>query len=214
MKSSPSTSKNHVASSLLSRAHSPDTTTRIFREKILHKPLLLRASSPPPATQNAREQRQRDRLRGRDLRRKSNKPRPLNAKQKRALGVYEIPVEERKYQIYVPLKKMWEGYIREVLGISEDGRNWVAKDTAGPMLASADFHGAEMEVVRCRSVSRVGLKGIVVKDLKFVFELITRSNEIKCRCFFKWLNGADPCSCAERTHHLQIRSSSLRRFKH
>lgn len=189
MTSSPSTNKIHIGSSLLSRAHSPDTTERIFRDKIINKPLLLRASSPPPSTQNARDRRQQERLRQRELRRKSNKPRSLNAKQKRALGVYEIPQEERKYEIYVPLRRMWEAYIREVLGVSQGGRRWVNKDMAGPMLASADFHGAEMEVVRCRSVSRVGLKGIVVKDLKFVFEIVTEANQIKSTYGIPFLNG-------------------------
>jgi len=46
-------------------------------------------------------------------------------------------------------------------------------------LAGADFHGAEIEVVRSRCVSRVGVKGIVVKDSKFVFEVITKRDKIK-----------------------------------
>lgn len=46
-------------------------------------------------------------------------------------------------------------------------------------LVSADFHGAELEVVRSRCVSRVGVRGIVVRDSKFVFQVITRRNELK-----------------------------------
>lgn len=46
-------------------------------------------------------------------------------------------------------------------------------------LVSADYHGAELEVVRSRCVSRVGVKGLVLRDSKFVFEIITRNNALK-----------------------------------
>ena len=46
-------------------------------------------------------------------------------------------------------------------------------------LVSADYHGAELEVVRSRCVSRVGVKGIVVRDLRGVFEVVTRGDKMK-----------------------------------
>jgi ribonuclease P protein subunit POP4 len=173
--------ESHLAYQLLARAQSPDSAHRLFLDKVIHKPLLLRASSPPQSAKDARERRQQARLARREQRRKSNKPRPLNAKQKRALCVYEIPASERRYELYVPLKCMWEEYMREILNVGADGRTSVTPAAAGPMLASAEFVGAEVEVVRSRCVSRVGLKGIVVKDLKFVFEVITTRNEVKSR---------------------------------
>lgn len=69
---------------------------------------------------------------------------------------------------------MWIGYIHEVLG---EGRP-ISPGTAAK-LCSADFHGAEVEVVRSRCVSRVGVKGIVVKDSKFTFEVVTRADRVK-----------------------------------
>ena len=50
---------------------------------------------------------------------------------------------------------------------------------AAAKLCSADFHGAKLEVVRSRCVSRVGVQGIVVKDSKFAFEIITKGNSRK-----------------------------------
>ena len=47
------------------------------------------------------------------------------------------------------------------------------------LLVSADFHGAEMEVVRCTDVGKVGIKGIVVRDTKFTFVVVTKKNEVK-----------------------------------
>ncbi|KAF1823994.1 RNase P/MRP, p29 subunit [Dissoconium aciculare CBS 342.82] len=167
----------HIAEVLLNRAHSTENSKTIFREKVRLRPLLLRPTSPDPNI-NARSKRQYDRLQKAKEQRKSKKPKPLSAKQKRALCIYEIPKEQRKYDIYAPLHVMWCSYMREVLGISEQ-RSFVDPVGAGPMLTSADYHGAMLEVVRSRCVSRVGLQGIVVKDNKFSFELITRKNELK-----------------------------------
>lgn len=56
---------------------------------------------------------------------------------------------------------------------------WVTAQAAGSKIASADFHGAKLCVVRSKCVSLVGLKGIVVRDTKFTFQIITERNELK-----------------------------------
>ncbi|CAD0059373.1 unnamed protein product [Aureobasidium pullulans] len=104
-------------------------------------------------------------------------PRPLTAKQKRELGVYDIPKEQQKYDIYVPIWKLWGAYMREILGMEKS--RYVNAAGVGPLLASADYHGAMVDVVRCRCVGRVGIRGIVVKDTKFTLEIITPKNELK-----------------------------------
>jgi ribonuclease P protein subunit POP4 len=159
----------NIAISLLSRAHSPDSTTRIFTEKIKQRPLHLK-----PTTPNAQQHRRLERQRKLSLRKKKLKPKPLSAREKRKLCIYDIPKSAQKYSIYEPLHKMWLGYIHEVLGDSRP----VSTATAAKICA-ADFHGAEVEVVRSRCVSRVGVRGIVVKDSKSVFEVVTRRDEVK-----------------------------------
>lgn len=177
-------SKEHPVATLLSRAHSPSATADIYRSKIVKQPLLLRPSSPD-AKLDAREQRRRLRQKKEAATcrlRKSTKPTPLSAKQKRALQVYTLPKEQRKYAVFEPLHHMWCSYIQEVLGLKGEqaarGR-LLTPAGAGPMLASADFHGALLTVVRSRCVGRVGITGIVVKDTKFTFEIITIKDEIK-----------------------------------
>lgn len=170
--------KEHIAETLLKRAHSPDTASSIQHERVKQRPLLLRPSSPDPKA-NARSKRQYERLRKARARRTSNKPQPLSAKQKRALCLYEVLVEQQKYAIYEPIHRMWCGYMREILGLSDGKRTYVDAVGAGPILASADYHGALLEVVRSRCVSRVGLQGIVVKDTKFTFDIVTRKDEVK-----------------------------------
>lgn len=170
--------KEHIAETLLKRTHSPDTATTIFRERVKQRPLLLRPTSPDPSL-NARSKRQYERHQKAKARRKSNKPRSLSAKQKRALCLYEIPIEQQKYSIYEPLHRMWCAYMQEILDLKGGKKIYVDPLGAGPILVSADYHGALVEVVRSRCVSRVGLKGIVVKDTKFTFEIVTEKDVVK-----------------------------------
>ncbi|KAK0928166.1 hypothetical protein LTR57_002900 [Friedmanniomyces endolithicus] len=149
----------HIAETLLKRAHSPETASTIFREKVKQRPLLLRPTSPDPDL-NARSKRQYERLQKAKKQRKSNKPKPLSAKQKRALSIHEIPKEQQKYAIYEPLHRMWCAYMREILGVSDGKRSYVDATAR----------------VRC---CRVGARGIVVKDTKFTFEVVTVKDELK-----------------------------------
>ena len=170
----------HIAHELLSRAHPPQLASELFVENVQCRPLSLKPTTGDidrPA--DARARRQRARAVKEAQRRKSGKPRPLSAKQKRILGIHDIPKSEQKYDLYVPLWRMWMAYIQEILGLQDTYHNYVSPKGAGPLLASADYHGALLEVVRSRCVGRVGIKGIVVKDTKFAFELVTIKNELK-----------------------------------
>ncbi|KAI1775759.1 ribonuclease P protein subunit p29 [Hypoxylon cercidicola] len=158
---------------LLSRAHSPDSTNRIFSEKIQHRPLFLKPTSPPPSS-NARDARRKARVE-KQKRAKALKPKPLSSRERRKLGLYDVPKEGQKYAVFEPLNRLWLGYIREILGseVYSGGQGAAAK------LSAADFHGAEVEVSRSGCPSRVGIRGIVIKDSRFVFEIITKRNQVK-----------------------------------
>ncbi|KAF4627967.1 hypothetical protein G7Y89_g10186 [Cudoniella acicularis] len=162
---------SNIGLSLLCRAHSPELAATIFTEKVKTRPLYLKPTEP----NNARQARRLERQRKLSERKKRLKPALLSSRQKRALCIYDIPKSSQKYSIYEPLHKMWIGYIQEVLG----EKCTPVTGAAAAKLCSADYHGAELEVVRSRCVSRVGVKGIVVKDTKFVFEIITKNNQIK-----------------------------------
>ncbi|KAI7463863.1 RNase P/MRP, p29 subunit [Hortaea werneckii] len=176
--------KEHIAEALLKRAHSPDQANTIFRERVKQRPLLLRPTFPD-AHLDARSKRrslrhQKAQSQRRSSSSSSTKPKPLSAKQKRRLSLYDIPASQRKHAIYTPLHRMWCAYIREILGLGREGkRTFVDANSAGPVLVSADYHGALLEVTRSRCLSRVGVKGIVVKDTKFTFEVVTVRDEVK-----------------------------------
>ncbi|KAL8408389.1 hypothetical protein RB594_006994 [Gaeumannomyces avenae] len=175
---SASASAEAVTRSLLARAHSPSAVDRIYSEKIQHRPLRLRANSPTPAA-NAREARRRARAQQDRDRRRAVKPAPLSARERRRLRLHDAPAGAnagRRYATFEPLRALWLGYAREVLG---DADLRLGGPAAAAKLASADFHGAEVEVVRSSCPGRVGIRGIVVKDAKYVFEVVTRKNALK-----------------------------------
>jgi len=176
-----SSSGSNFALSLLHLAHpdNPSEADRIFSEKVQHREIPL---APQPCKPDARAQRRTIRRQQR-LKNKSNKskssssttikPNPLSARQKRALKIYDIPKSSQKYQIYLPLKSLWVSYIQSILPTGPANTGTAAK------LCAADFHGAELEVVRCRCPSRVGIKGIVIKDTKMAFLVVTMKDEVK-----------------------------------
>ncbi|KAL9597303.1 MAG: hypothetical protein Q9219_005227 [cf. Caloplaca sp. 3 TL-2023] len=182
-------SPSHIALDLLTKAHPPDIASAIFTEKILHKPLRLRPTSPDPNSQDARARRRLLRLRKKEKSRRKKRPKPLSAKEKRMSGIYEIPKQSQKYEIYVPLHRMWLEYFWEILGMRKGERNFITPQAAGPRIASADFHGAKLTVTRSKCVSLVGLKGIVVRDTKFTFQVITKRNEMKSICHLLQVQG-------------------------
>lgn len=166
--------KQNITRDLLKRAYSPDTASRIFTEKVKTRPLHLKPTSPSTNTaQQARRLARQQKL----SRRKKLKPAPLSARQKRALCLYDIPKSQQKYAIYEPLHRMWVGYVQELLW--EDGVMREVTPAATAKLCSADFHGAEIEVVRSRCVGRVGVKGIVVRDARGIFEVVTAKDAVK-----------------------------------
>ncbi|KAM5354224.1 hypothetical protein ACJ41O_000874 [Fusarium nematophilum] len=158
---------------LLSRAHSPDSVNRIYAEKIQHRPLILRPTSPPPSTVNARTARRKARQERKA--KQKQRPKPLSSRERRSLGLYDIPKDGQKYHIYEPLSRLWLGYARELLGDDV----FMGGPGAAGKLASAEFHGAPVQVVRSHCPSRVGIQGVVVRDRKFVLEIITKKRGLK-----------------------------------
>lgn len=173
----------HIAHTLLLRAHLPETASAIFTEKVLHKPLHLRPTSPDLNSRDARAQRRLHRIRKKEKSQRHKKPKPLSAKEKRVSGIYDIPENAQKYDSYVPLHRMWLGYMCEILGMNKGKEAYIMAQSAGSKLASADYHGAEVTVVRSKCTGLVGLTGIVVRDTKFTFQVITKKNQLKSMLF-------------------------------
>lgn len=118
------------------------------------------------------------------------KPKPktktLSAKQKRKLGLLKLPpTEAAHWDLYAELRELWMGYAREVLFGSKEG--WVPRDESGKerdrtglaqelaaKVAAMEFSGAEVVVVRCRNVQRVGIRGTIVREGRGSFWICKR----------------------------------------
>ncbi|CAK7265098.1 RNase P/RNase MRP complex subunit [Sporothrix epigloea] len=139
---------------------------------------------------NGRDARRRSRRIKQEQRRHRThtlKPKPLSSRERRAIEKAEGQGQGQgqgsknqqraaTFATFLPLHRLWLGYIREVLGPNElrtGGASAAAKLTA------ADFHGALVEVTRSACVGRVGIRGIVIRDTRFVFEVVTPTNEVK-----------------------------------
>lgn len=173
------------AQSLLARTHDTAAAESLHTELIVRRPLHLQPTSAADQPLDFRLARERVRnAKAAAKKRSKQRPRPLSAKQKRALGVYEIPKNMARWGVWEGVNRMWRGYVREILGV--DGKKvaegqavHVDVRNAGAALAGADLHGAEVEVVRSRCVGRVGIRGIVMKETKGTVELVTRTDVIK-----------------------------------
>lgn len=53
-------------------------------------------------------------------------------------------------------------------------------DQNGKMiLLKADFHFSEVEVIDSSNSLMIGIKGIVIRDSKFIFKIVTKENKVK-----------------------------------
>lgn len=106
----------------------------------------------------------------------SKKAKGLNARQKRAMKIFQIKPEHQRYKLFLPLHELWRQYIIDLCG--------GLKPTSSPQfvqqkLLKADFHGAIISVVRSKCPSYVGTTGILVQEFKHVFKIITKEDRLK-----------------------------------
>ncbi|KAF9089323.1 RNase P/RNase MRP complex subunit [Mortierella sp. GBA35] len=135
---------------------------KVFSTKVKNKVFAL--DNPTKDLSAAKEAQRR--------RKRANKAKVLNAKEKRQLNVYDIPLESRKYELFEPLHQLWKGYVEELFG------------NANPVgftqkLLKADFHGAIITVARSKCPSYIGTTGIVAQETENVFKIITPTNALR-----------------------------------
>ena len=96
----------------------------------------------------------------------------LNRKQK--LELLKLRKQDQQYSIFEPLNKLWNEYIISLL----DGE-FKQTDDHFARICKADYHGALLTITQSKCSTNIGISGIVVKDAKNTFQLITKKNELK-----------------------------------
>ncbi|KAG0328735.1 RNase P/RNase MRP complex subunit [Podila humilis] len=136
---------------------------KVYSEKVKHK--IFQLDNPAKdRTAAVKEQSKR--------RKRANKSKVLTAKEKRELHVYDIPLEARKYELFLPLNALWKGYMQEIFGSC-------SPTAFTQKLLKADFHGAIITVTRSKCPTYIGATGIVAQETENVFKIITLNNSLR-----------------------------------
>lgn len=109
-------------------------------------------------------------------RRNNKRAKGLNARQKRAMKVFQIKPEHQRYELFLPLHELWRQYIIDLCSGLKPKSN---PQFVQQKLLKADFHGAIITVVRSKCPSYVGTTGILVQEFKHVFKIITKEDKLK-----------------------------------
>ncbi|XP_053176368.1 ribonuclease P protein subunit p29 [Scomber japonicus] len=111
-----------------------------------------------------------------EKKRSSKKAKGLNARQKRAMKIFDIKPEHQKYKLFLPLHDLWRQYIIDLCSGLKPSCN---PQFVQQKLLKADFHGAIITVVRSKCPSYVGTTGILVQEFKHIFKIITKEDKLK-----------------------------------
>ncbi|KAJ2741840.1 RNase P/RNase MRP complex subunit [Coemansia sp. BCRC 34301] len=136
-----------------------------FKDRVEGRQLLLTNSYKEPPEKNG----------------KVNGRKRITAKERRALGIYDIPADAQKYALFVPLHQLWSQYVGGITG------GWTGDQLLGRVMR-ADMHGALLTVTRARCPNYVGIRGIVAQETKNAFRIITQADRLvtvpKAHCVF------------------------------
>ncbi|XP_031562031.1 ribonuclease P protein subunit p29-like [Actinia tenebrosa] len=144
---------------------------------------------------------------------KQKKTKSMSSKEKREKKIYELAPGNHKYEMYLPLHRLWSEYMQQVLNLQENSKLKVVT----PKMLKADYHGCLITVCRSKCPSYVGKTGIVLQETKNVFKIIAKDNKLKVipkanSVFSFELNGF---TFKIYGNHFRFRASerSVRKFK-
>ncbi|KAL3609288.1 hypothetical protein D5086_000308 [Populus alba] len=98
--------------------------------------------------------------------------RHMSMKQRKKLGMFNLPQDLQKFDVYKPMHEIWKDYMMQLL--KKTGRNELPK-----CLLSADLHGAAILVADCKIKSFTGISGIMICETAETFGIITQDNKLK-----------------------------------
>mmetsp|Transcript_3075 Transcript_3075/g.6013 ORF Transcript_3075/g.6013 Transcript_3075/m.6013 type:complete len:197 (-) Transcript_3075:40-630(-) len=165
-----------------------------YKKKVASKVLVLENVIRTPSFAKVNQRRRmRQAARVQQAGTKEIKTRKLN----------EIPKDAQKYSLYLPLHEQWCSYAKSVM------KNKAAGRKRDELALQLDMTGSLVEVVRCRDPSMVGLRGIVVRDGKNAFTVITEENQLKTiikrLCTISYTIGELQIIC--QSHAIRTKSS-------
>ncbi|KAK4396321.1 hypothetical protein Sango_1468700, partial [Sesamum angolense] len=96
----------------------------------------------------------------------------MSIKQHKRSGSFDLPKEFHNFALFKPMHEKWKSYVVQLLKI-------VGKDQLPQCFLNADLHGAIILVVQCKVPAYVGIHGIMVRETKETFGIITQDNKFR-----------------------------------
>lgn len=96
----------------------------------------------------------------------------MSLKQLKKCGSFNLSNKFRNFETYKPMHDKWKSNIQQLLKIT--GENQLAQ-----CLLNENLHGALILVVQCKIVSYSGMCGIMVRETKETFGIITQDNKFR-----------------------------------
>ncbi|ORX85144.1 RNase P/MRP, p29 subunit [Anaeromyces robustus] len=127
-----------------------------------------------PLSDQQKEQKTKEK-RERKLLKRAGKKHLMSRRERKKSGMWEIPMEARKYNLYIPLHQLWVQYMKELLGEIPTSTNY---SVIYAKLLKADFHGSIITVVQSKCPSYIGKSGIILKETENTFNIITKENRL------------------------------------
>ncbi|OQR74602.1 ribonuclease P protein subunit p29-like [Tropilaelaps mercedesae] len=106
----------------------------------------------------------------------------LSVRDRKALGIFAVETGDVKYETFLKVHDLWEGYFREIRKFqeavgTEHTQNMAALQTS---LMKADYTGCHFVVAASKCPSLVGVKGFVVQETKNCFRITNENDRIIC----------------------------------
>ncbi|KAK6588828.1 POP4 like ribonuclease P subunit [Cryptosporidium xiaoi] len=110
----------------------------------------------------------------------NSKPRVVNHRIKRNEGFFDVINDIKKrnlgYAHFIPLHSLWKQYMSGLIG-GEDRKRNIKLSQLSQYISQADFHGSIIKVISSRNKEYINLEGIVIKETKETFLIISRDNK-------------------------------------
>ncbi|CAH0549223.1 unnamed protein product [Brassicogethes aeneus] len=118
------------------------------------------------------------------IKRKGVKKTFLTRKERRELEMLKLPKAGWNYNSLQSIRNMWREYMTQNLDLCDTTNKipkctdseWTAFST---ILAKSELVGAELEVVRSKTPSLVGMIGTLVLETKMTLQIVTKDNKLK-----------------------------------
>ncbi|KAL1549479.1 ribonuclease P [Salvia divinorum] len=96
----------------------------------------------------------------------------MSLKQHISIGTFDLLKTFLNFDIFKPMHEKWKSYMQKLLKIA-------GKEQVAQCFLNVDLHGAIILVVQCKIAAYVGLHGIMVRETKETFGIVTQDSKFK-----------------------------------